>query len=70
MTHCKKCGRKLTDPRSIKRQCGPICWKKLEVHDIQVEVLEKKEVKEDYNFFNDLVKGLDLYFQELKKEEE
>lgn len=26
---CKKCGRKLTNPTSLKRGYGPICWGKI-----------------------------------------
>ena len=26
---CKKCGRKLTDPKSISRGYGPECWGKI-----------------------------------------
>ena len=33
---CKRCGHKLTDPRSIKRVYGPTCYKK---------EMEKKELK-------------------------
>lgn len=25
---CSVCGRKLTDAESIKRGCGPVCWKR------------------------------------------
>jgi len=28
---CQRCGRKLTDPRSIKRGYGPVCWSKIKV---------------------------------------
>jgi len=27
--YCAKCGRVLTDPKSIKRGFGPKCWKKI-----------------------------------------
>ena len=27
--HCKICGRPLSDPKSIKRGIGPVCWEKV-----------------------------------------
>jgi len=30
MTECGRCGRALTDPASIKRGYGPLCFKKIE----------------------------------------
>lgn len=27
--HCRKCGRKLTTPKSIQRGYGPVCYKKI-----------------------------------------
>ena len=27
--HCRKCGRKLTTPKSTKRGFGPVCYKRL-----------------------------------------
>ena len=29
---CQKCGKKLTDPESIKRGYGPECWNSLTAH--------------------------------------
>lgn len=35
MVHkCRKCGKKLTDPESIKRGYGPECWYQLTGHHI------------------------------------
>ncbi|MGB9815476.1 MAG: DUF6011 domain-containing protein [Thermoplasmata archaeon] len=28
--HCKRCGRKLTDPKSVMRGYGPKCWEKMQ----------------------------------------
>lgn len=28
MTVCKVCGRRLTDPESVKRRVGPVCHRK------------------------------------------
>lgn len=28
--NCKRCGKELTNPQSIKRGYGPICWGKLQ----------------------------------------
>lgn len=28
--HCIKCGRALTDPKSIWRRYGPVCWSKIQ----------------------------------------
>lgn len=30
MINCRICGRPLTDPDSVKRRIGPVCWKKLQ----------------------------------------
>lgn len=30
MIKCLRCHRKLTNPRSVARQYGPVCWKKIE----------------------------------------
>jgi hypothetical protein len=30
MVKCGKCGRKLTNPISVRRGIGPICWEKIE----------------------------------------
>jgi len=27
---CRVCGRKLSNPKSVSRQIGPVCWSKLE----------------------------------------
>jgi len=29
MVNCDRCGRLLTDPRSVARGYGPVCWKRL-----------------------------------------
>jgi len=38
VTRCARCGRKLTDPVSIKRGYGPVCWER-----VQAEKPVKKE---------------------------
>jgi Family of unknown function (DUF6011) len=30
-THCRICSRELTDPESVRRGIGPVCWQKLEM---------------------------------------
>ena len=30
MTECLICGRELTDPVSVERQVGPVCWARLQ----------------------------------------
>jgi len=35
---CQRCGRKLTDPRSIKRGYGPVCLRKLLLQAKKTEV--------------------------------
>ena len=36
---CQKCGRKLTDPESIKRGYGPECWGRIQ----GIHISEKEE---------------------------
>lgn len=28
-TNCRICGRRLTHPKSVEREIGPVCWKRL-----------------------------------------
>lgn len=36
-TRCKICGRVLTNPKSIEREIGPICWGRLKRGEITEE---------------------------------
>ena len=31
VTRCHICGRRLTDPDSVKRGIGPVCWRRLKI---------------------------------------
>jgi hypothetical protein len=35
---CIRCGRKLTDPASIKRGMGPVCWGKSLQEQVRLEI--------------------------------
>jgi len=45
MVSCQICGRSLSDPRSVERMIGPVCWKKFERGE--VDKLEKIGTPED-----------------------
>lgn len=58
MVNCLICGRKLTDPDSVKRGIGPVCWSKIEREDRrerQVKSIWSKACNPDLN-----PEGLDL----------
>ena len=63
MTHCGCCGRELTDPESVERGIGPICWKKLDSEwKDAIEEERKKGSKEDNQYptllqYQRLIKG-------------
>lgn len=46
---CQKCGRKLTDPESIKRGYGPECWGRIPgIHISEAE--EDEQIDGQMNF--------------------
>lgn len=44
-THCAVCGRLLTDPDSVRRGIGPVCWKN--IMELDEEEMQKLETVED-----------------------
>lgn len=40
-THCAVCGRLLTNPHSVRRGIGPVCWKN--IHELEEEEMQKLE---------------------------
>ncbi len=56
---CRVCNRPLTDSNSIIKGIGPVCFKKGELHKLQMEfefVLEQ----EDSDFVNKIAESLSL----------
>ena len=53
-TPCKRCGRKLTAPKSISRRYGPVCWVKIGVplrRRIHFKILRRKGLNPVEEFF-------------------
>jgi len=42
---CRICGRKLTNPKSVQRQIGPICWNRLGINDNRKIKLTKSQTR-------------------------
>jgi hypothetical protein len=49
MSRCNKCGRALSNVKSIVRKYGPTCWSKLSITENMEDYLEKGEM-EDNNY--------------------
>lgn len=54
MKTCRRCGRELTDPKSIKKGIGPICEKKEIIESMQTSIFddEKRENHGDLGINN------------------
>jgi hypothetical protein len=51
--HCRRCGRELTDPKSIKKGIGPECEKNEQLHGKPIEPAKLREIiqKDDIWFW-------------------
>lgn len=41
---CQNCGKKLTDPESVKRGYGPECWDRITGTQVQASAPEEEQV--------------------------
>ncbi len=55
MVRCLRCGRNLTNPDSVRRKYGPVCWRKLFGRP---QVLKREKLKNDLPEVADVVEWL------------
>lgn len=61
---CNRCGRSLSNLKSIMRGYGPICWKKISSNEIIEKYFEKGEIEDnDYPELSGYFDQLDIEYK-------